>query len=324
MSCCVKKASGPIDPTVARIRYTGSGFGDAGWSTWGGEDISGNSVPVQMTNNNDGTWDLWSNDPNIVFMYPTTIYEGASFGGTWTKVEVIKGDTLLRFDDVMNSGEGITFISSDGGVTEIIWHGPMNATELENMFGGKGVYTQRMKNLVCVNFIDTTHNTTYGSPEMFTELNSLVSPNVAAQTALMDYTGSVYSGNCNSPLACDVQPGSNFTFKVIVGQNVAGDQFGFSDGTGPHSSETFGSIVLLDVPNPPVSPGMDDVSFLGIESGDSWFNSTKASGGQKYDYVNTIFQDGIDITPMFSSGLIFSSSDIGKTYCISLNAVAGG
>ena len=50
---------------------------------------------------------------------------------------------------------------------------------------------------------------------------------------------------------CDIQSGTKFTVKIIPGTGVAdGDAgqavIGYSDGSGPFSTGTFGSIVYID------------------------------------------------------------------------------
>ena len=116
---------------------------------------------------------------------------------------------------------------------------------------------------------------------------------------------------------CIAQPGTEFTFLVTVGQgeHFSGETaYGYSNGTSGLSTGSFGSITEVDYSA--VSPeyrGVDD--FFQQEGGSSDFKSKEDQNGVSYDLNGDVYIDGVIKTKPF-----FTAADIGKTFCVSLNA----
>ena len=119
------------------------------------------------------------------------------------------------------------------------------------------------------------------------------------------------------PLTCDIQSGSNFTFTITVGQNVAGDKFGYSNAV---SGEAFGSRVMIhsDVGQAPTDRDID--FFGGDGNANNWFSSEeRTGGGGHYEGFNDLYVNGVLYSNWYSAS-IFSLSDVGQTFCISGDA----
>ena len=117
---------------------------------------------------------------------------------------------------------------------------------------------------------------------------------------------------------CEIQPNTDFTVLLTVGQgnNIFNELvYGFSDGNGGRSSDVFGSISYINSTN-------EVLNSLFTTDGADGGTEVYATLGDQIDQ-GILYKDGvlIDIT---ESPLVFTSEDIGKTYCISLGVIQGG
>lgn len=127
-------------------------------------------------------------------------------------------------------------------------------------------------------------------------------------------------GTSSTP-GCVVQPGTNFTFLVTVGQGTDFNEnliYGFSDGTSLTS--TFGNIVGVDYSQVPSEYG-GVANFFNSSSLPILFKSVAPQNALPFEIITSLYIDGIQQP---TNQILFSASDVGKTYCISLSAIQGG
>jgi hypothetical protein len=129
--------------------------------------------------------------------------------------------------------------------------------------------------------------------------------------------------NPNNP-TCPLETGSNFLYKITVGEYVSlasNEHYGYSDGEHSYNGTSFGSVEILNVPDSSIILHNNCSKFemeQQLEFADNYFNAAETSWYKLYSTVNEIYKDGVLVD--YPNNPLFVKSDVGKTFCISVNA----